>query len=244
MGEDQTGEGLFITGTDTGVGKTALAAALLATIREDGINAAPMKPVQTGCTERNGTLQAPDLDLCLRLAGLSPSPPEYELMCPYRFAPACSPHLAAAEAGVAISRRSIRDAFAALRQRYPFVVAEGAGGVRVPISDRHSMLDLMTDLALPVVIASRPGLGTLNHTLLTLDAMRNAGCSVAGVVLVETEPTHWGAIETDNRRSIEAFGRVPVLGVLPYDDAWTSRAPSVRRAARSIWSALRASSRP
>ncbi len=92
--------GLFVTGTDTGVGKTVVAAAILRTWREMGVDAVPMKPVQTGCAGRGRRLVAPDLDSCLRVAGLRADPDEYALMAPYRYRPACSPHLAARLAGL------------------------------------------------------------------------------------------------------------------------------------------------
>ena len=125
--------GIFITGTDTGVGKTMVAAALLTLLRQCGVDAVPMKPVQTGCIRRGHELIAPDLDFCLRMAGLKPQIEEQDWMCPCCFAPACSPHLAARLARRPIQLRRIVTAFHNLAARHDVVLAEGAGGVLAPI---------------------------------------------------------------------------------------------------------------
>lgn len=207
---------VFITATDTGVGKTVLAAALLAAARAKGINAVPMKPVQTGCVRRGRRIVAPDLEFCLSAAGLDPSPQERQWMCPYRFILASSPHLAAALARVHISKGGILENFRRILSRHEVVIVEGAGGLLVPINERQTMLDLMRALRLPVLLAARPGLGTLNHTLLSLHALRRAGLRVAGVVLVDRTRRPWGAIERDNLRTIRRLGRVPFVERLPY----------------------------
>lgn len=211
-----TPRGLFITGTDTGVGKTAVTAALLMLLRQRGVDAVPMKPIQTGCLKRGGELVAPDLDCCLRAIHLTPTVEEAEWMCPYRFIPACSPHLAARIDRRPIQMRSLTAAFRQLAGRHDFVIAEGAGGVLVPLDERRTMLDLMRALDLPVLVVARPGLGTLNHTLLTLAALRAAGLKLAGVVVVATERGRRGRIERDNLASIARLGRVPVVGRLPF----------------------------
>jgi len=210
--------GYFITGTDTGVGKTIVAASLLAAMRKRGLNAAPMKPVQTGCTFTDGTLRAPDLDFCLRASGFAADIAWYDSMCPYRFVPACSPHLAAQQAGDRIEHSRIASQFNLLRREFEIVLVEGAGGILAPFNEDSKTIDLVNELGLPVVIVSRPGLGTLNHTLLTLFYLREHGARIAGVVFVETERMTWGDIEFDNRKTIEELGRIPILGVVPYLD--------------------------
>ncbi len=209
-------KGLFVTGTDTDVGKTAVATALLLSLRQRGLDAVPMKPIQTGCLKHGDDLIAPDLDQCLRALRLTPAVEEAEWMCPYRYLPACSPHLAARLARRPIQLRRITAAFRRLAARHDFVVAEGAGGVLVPLDERRTMLDLMRALALPVLVVARPNLGTLNHTLLTLAALRAAGLKIAGVVVVSTKRGRRGRIERDNLASIARLGRVQVLGRLPY----------------------------
>lgn len=209
-------KGVFITGTDTGVGKTVVAAGLLLAWREAGINAAPMKPVQTGCTGRGRVMRAPDLDLCLRVAGMEVPEREYEWMAPYRFRPACSPHLAAARARRSISIRVIQKAAGLLLRQYDRLVVEGAGGVMAPIGGGRTMLDIMEALDYPVMVVARPGLGTLNHTLLTLDAVRRRGLRVLGIVINQPAPGRMGWIEEDNVRALRQMGKVPILAVVPF----------------------------
>lgn len=210
--------GVFITGTDTDVGKTVAAAAVLAALREAGLDAVPMKPVQTGGVQRDGRWTSPDLDFCLRTCDLSVADDEYQSMTPYIFEPACSPHLAVAKSGRSISLGRITDAFGDLTAAHDCVVAEGAGGVLVPIDGQKTMLDLMAHLALPVILVSRPALGTLNHSLLSLRELRRAGLEVAGVVFCESRPTAWGDIENDNWHTIEHLGQVNILGRIPFLD--------------------------
>lgn len=204
--------GLFITGTDTGIGKTVLSALLLAEIRRRGINAAPMKPIQTGCSGET----APDLDYALSIAGMSVSEDDYASMAPYRFEPACSPHLAAELAGTEIEIADIVIAARALSAAYDVVLAEGAGGILVPLNRRETMLDLMHALGRPVLLAARPGLGTINHSLLSIRALRSDGLEIAGVVFVAGTDDEPGLIEEDNGATVEHFGQVPVLGTIPY----------------------------
>ena len=206
----------FITGTGTGVGKTVLTATLVAAARADGQDVVPMKPVQTGATSKAGGWRAPDLDFCLAMSGLEPEGSTYRDMAPYCFSPPCSPHLAAREAGVSISLGAVSDAFNRLQGEHDAVMAEGAGGVLVPLDDTSTMLDLMVHLALPILVAASPRLGTLNHTLLTLLALRGAGLHVTGVVLVDTDGGPTGVIEKDNRAMIEVMGDTRVLASLPH----------------------------
>lgn len=218
-----TAQGIFITGTDTGVGKTVVSAALLSVLRSCGMDAVPMKPVQTGAKQADGRWRSPDLDFCLALAGLQPDPLEYARMAPYCFAKACSPHLAAAVArrcravaGRRIDFRCIKACLRALQARHAMVIVEGAGGVCVPIQGRQTMLDLMGALDLPVVVVARAGLGTINHTLLTLHGLRCSRIRVLGVVFNATAPGRPGYIERDNIKTIVRLGTVRVLGRLPF----------------------------
>jgi dethiobiotin synthetase len=209
-------KGIFVTGTDTGVGKTLIAAALIKACRAMGRDAVPMKPVQTGCRRSRGAWVAPDLETSLRASRIRVSAAERLWMAPYCFGPACSPHLAARGAGIRISLPRIRQAFRRLARLHDIVVVEGAGGVLVPLDDRLTMLDLMVDLGLPVLLVARPGLGTINHTLLSLHALRRAGRTVVGVVFNSACPGRQGAIERDNRQTIERMGGCPVLADIPF----------------------------
>jgi dethiobiotin synthetase len=181
----------FITGTDTGVGKTVVSALLCA-----AFEAAYWKPIQTGADSDS------DSQTVAQLAELSPARVLPEAYC---FAPPVSPHLAARKAGVKIALTKIAIPAAA---RNSALIVEGAGGVLVPINDTQSMRDVMRQLALPVIVAARSSLGTINHTLLTLAALRSSRLNVAGVVLN-------GDLHSDNREAIERYGHTRVIGEIP-----------------------------
>lgn len=179
----------FITGTDTGVGKTVIAAALALQL-----GATYWKPVQTGTREDDDTTTVE------RLTGVPTLPPRFRLPEPL------SPHAAAELAGVRIG---LDDLLPCPAQR-PLVV-EGAGGVLVPLNGKHTMLDLMEALALPVIVVARSTLGTINHTCLTLAALRSRNITVAGVVMN-------GPRNPGNRAAIQHYGQVDILGeVEPVD---------------------------
>ena len=182
----------FVTGTDTGVGKTVLAA-LMAAALGNGY----WKPIQTGRIQGRAPT---DRETVIAWTGLDApnAPPEA-----YVFDPPVSPHLAALEAGVTIDLPSIR------RPRTPLpLVIEGAGGVMVPINETEFMLDLMHHLAVPIVVAARTQPGTINHTLLTVEAIRRRKLALTGVVLV-------GEQNEENRKAIERYGGVRVIGWIP-----------------------------
>jgi dethiobiotin synthetase len=188
--------GVFVTGTDTGVGKTVLAAALAAALRADGVDVAAFKPAVTGVDEPEDGRPA-DHDLLAAAAG-RPA----EEVTPHRFGPAVSPHLAAELAGTALEPAALVGAARALRA--DVVVAEGVGGLLVPLTLGYTIRDLAVDLGWPVVIAARPGLGTINHSLLTVESARAAGLDVRAVVL-----TPWpGAPSVMQRSNAEAIARL------------------------------------
>ena len=233
--------GLFITGTDTDIGKTALSALLLAELRHRKINAAPMKPAQTGCVKlaaenwnpedgqesefQISTLSVPDLDYSLSMASMEVSEEDYANMSPYRFEPACSPHLAAEMTGTEIEIAEMVIAARTLASDYEFVIAEGAGGIMVPLNRRETMLDLMQALKFPILLAARPGLGTINHTLLSIQALRSDGLDIAGIVFVASTDKKFTFIEADNGNTIEQVGKVPILGTIPYCSQLTNPTP-------------------
>lgn len=150
------------------------------------------------------------------MASLKVDSKTYQTMSPYTFEPACSPHLAAEMAGTEIDMAEIVIAARILASDYEFVIAEGAGGIMVPLNRRELMLDLMQALKFPVLIAARPGLGTINHTLLSIRALRSDGLDIAGVVFIATEATKPSFIEEDNTATVEHFGKVPILGTIPF----------------------------
>ena len=164
--------GVFVTGTDTGVGKTVLAAALAAALRADGVDVAAFKPAVTGTDEPEDGRPA-DHDLLAAAAG-RPA----EEVTPHRFGPAVSPHLAAELAGTALDPAALVAAARALRAEV--VVAEGVGGLLVPLTLGYTIRDLAVDLGWPVVVAARPGLGTINHSLLTVESARTSSPAARG----------------------------------------------------------------
>jgi dethiobiotin synthetase len=168
--------GLFVTGTDTGVGKTLVACTLVRALRAAGIDAGAMKPVETGVGEA-GPLDA----LALRRAAGDRDP--LDDVCPYRFALPAAPSVAARHAARRIELELLRDAFDHIAARRAAVVVEGAGGLLVPLAPQLDMAGLAASLALPVVVVARASLGTINHTLLTLEAARARDLEVAGVVV-------------------------------------------------------------
>lgn len=206
--------GLFVTATDTGVGKTVLAASILAALRAQGERVAAFKPVVTGCDEPADQDWPPDDELLARAAGM-----RAEDVTAARFGPPVSPHLAARLASEPLDPAALRGAFAERTAGAGVVIAEGVGGLLVPLAPGYLVRDFARDLALPLVIAARPGLGTINHTLLTLEASRAAGLRVAGVVMTPW-PEAPTVMEQDNRETIARLGEVEVatLPTLPRAD--------------------------
>jgi dethiobiotin synthetase len=168
--------GLFVTGTDTGVGKTRVACALLRALAARGMDVGAMKPVETGVGPA-GPLDAQ----ALRAASGAEDP--LEDVCPQRFALAAAPAVAAEREARPVDREAIRRAFARQRQRHTWLLVEGAGGLLVPLDAKDTMADLAAELALPLLVVARGALGTINHTLLTLEAAERRGLDVAGVVI-------------------------------------------------------------
>ncbi|HEY6397126.1 MAG TPA: dethiobiotin synthase [Solirubrobacteraceae bacterium] len=201
--------GWFITGTDTAAGKTILAAAVPAALRARGVDAIACKPVVTGLDEPPDPTWPPDHVLLARVSECSA-----DEVSPARFGPAVSPHLAAELAGRPLLARGLRNSVLRAGAEREVVVVEGVGGLLVPFSADYDVRALAADLKLPVLIAARPGLGTINHTLLTVEAARAAGLDVAAVVLTPW-PDPPGRLERSNRETIGRLGRVDVR-TLPY----------------------------
>lgn len=212
--------GLFVTGTSTEVGKTVVAAVIARTLADEGKRVAVFKPAVTGLEEEGET----DHALLRRASGSSQSDEE---IAPYRYDPPASPHLAAALAGEEIDPERLRSAAAAAAQGAEEIVCEGVGGFLVPLSPGYLVRDLAADLGYPLVVVAAPGLGTINHTLLTIEAARAAGLEVAAVVLnpwpeVPTE------IERSNRETIAALAGVHVQTLPHLDLADLGRWPRLR----------------
>lgn len=216
-----THRGVFVTGTDTGVGKTFVAALLVKALKDAGVDVVPMKVVQTGCRKRGDSRSAPDLEFVLRATGLEAGCGEDRLMCPVRLMKPCSPHLSARLEGRKVDIGLIHRSFRRLARIHEFVVVEGAGGAMVPLTRSVMMADVMKLLGLPVLVVARPGLGTLNHTLLTIRELRRRSIRVLGIVFNETTRTRRSYLEKDNARTLEECGNVPVLGWVSYSRGLT-----------------------
>ena len=199
--------GLFVTATGTGVGKTVLSAALLAAMAAAGERVRAYKPVVTGLDDEEeiaarGVWPA-DHELLAAVAGMAPGE-----VSPLRFGPAVSPHLAAELAGVRIDPAQLLAAALAGEPDRTLIV-EGVGGLLVPLAEDYTVCDLAVALGLPLLIAARPGLGTINHTLLTVRVARAAGLDVLAVVLTPW-PAEPSPMERSNRETIARLGEVPV----------------------------------
>jgi dethiobiotin synthase len=192
------GHGFFITGTDTDIGKTFVSR-LLADAFAEWQTVTYMKPIQTGCPrDPSGTLVAPDFDYVMK--GRAIMSAELDDHIPYRFEPACSPHLAASRASVMISLDFIREKYLRVSNKKSVTLVEGAGGILTPLSETTSMVDLMLHLRLPVIVVTSPRVGTLNHTLLTIEALEKRGITPAGIVVNSVQPVKEDYIYHDNCR--------------------------------------------
>jgi dethiobiotin synthetase len=196
--------GLFVTATDTGVGKTWVACALARAAARRGLRVAVMKPCETG-----------DGDDGARLLDAAGRPLDATLARPYQFHLPASPEVAARAEGVVVDVARIEAAFARLTRDADFTLVEGAGGLLVPLAPGVLMADLAARLRLPLLIVARASLGTVNHALLTIEAARARNLPIAGVVMSRAVDTA-GLEEPTNPEAIAAYGRVPILGLFPH----------------------------
>ncbi len=200
--------GVFVTGTDTDAGKSVVAAAICAALAARGERVAAFKPAVTGLDEAGGGWP-PDHELLAAATGQQPNE-----VAPYAFGPAVSPHWAAELAAVPIDPARLVEHARAAGERADALVCEGVGGLLVPLTRGYSVRDLAVELDLPVVIAARPGLGTISHSLLTVEAARAVGLRVAGIVMTPWQRTP-PAIEASNRATVQQLAGVGVSGLAP-----------------------------
>ncbi|HEV2727986.1 MAG TPA: dethiobiotin synthase [Solirubrobacterales bacterium] len=213
-------QGVFVTGTGTEVGKTVVAATIARTLAAEGRRVAVFKPTVTGLDEGVET----DHELLRRASGSGQSDDE---IAPYRYGLPASPHLAAALAGEEIDPERLWRAAAAAAEGAEAIVCEGVGGLLVPLSPTYLVRDLAADLGYPLVVVAGPGLGTINHTLLTVEAARAAGLEVAAVVL-NPWPDAPSEIERSNRETIASLAEIPVPTLPQLDLATPERWPPLR----------------
>lgn len=202
-------KGIFITGTDTGVGKTVATAAIAHSLIQSGANACVMKPIQTGAA----LPVLKDLEFVERVTGKSFGGDDY---CPYIFDDPLAPYTASIIEKRDISTQKIKASFERLSEIHELVLVEGAGGLLVPILDGYTMADLARDLGLSLIIVARPDLGTLNHTTLTVEYAKSHGLSVLGIV-ISNFPDEPGLAEKTNPEILIQMTGLPILGVLAED---------------------------
>jgi dethiobiotin synthetase len=212
--------GLFVTATDTGVGKTEVSCAILANARAAGLDAVGMKPAQSGHVPGEPSDAERLRDACDRSEPL-------ETICPYTFAAPLAPAVAARVEGKEVSFGRIVDAARALAARHAALLVEGAGGLLVPLTARETYADLAAALRLPVLVVARAGLGTVNHTALTLEALRARGLALAGIVLNRTAPDDDPSVAY-NAAEIARLTLCEPLATLPYVRDIASRSAIVR----------------
>jgi dethiobiotin synthetase len=212
--------GIFVTGTGTEVGKTVVAATIAHTLAAEGQRVHVFKPAVTGLDEGVET----DHALLRRASG---SDQTDDQIAPYRYGPPASPHLAAALAGDEIDPERLRQAARTAAEDADVLVCEGVGGLLVPLSPTYLVRDLAADLGYPQVVVASPGLGTINHTLLTIESARTAGLHVAAIVL-NPWPEKPTEIESNNRETIATLADIPVHTLPPIDPTTPSTWPLLR----------------
>lgn len=203
--------GYFITGTDTGVGKTLVAAALLQAFAGRGLRAVGMKPVASGCETTAAGLRCEDVASLMAAGNVAASA---EWVNPYALVPPVAPHIAAAQAGQEISIDVIAQAFHKLSAMADVVVVEGVGGFMVPLNAREDTADLAQRLGLPVILVVGLRLGCLNHALLTAREVERRGLRLAGWVANQIEPDM--AVQQENIQTLKRRLPAPLLGILPH----------------------------
>jgi dethiobiotin synthetase len=210
------GEGVFITGTDTGVGKTIVTASLISLFIDEGFNVGVMKPIETGCLRRNGRLIPKDATL---LKAASGSQDDLSLINPYRFSKPLAPLIAAEMDHKKIELEKILSAYKRLRKNHDLIFVEGAGGLLVPLTRKSTNLDLILRLNIPLIVVVGSRLGAINHTLLTLMCAKEKGAKIIGL-LINHLTHHSGPsnnlLEKTNPRLIRYFTEVPILGTIPH----------------------------
>ncbi len=231
--------GLFVTGTDTGVGKTLITAGIAHALRARGIDVGVMKPVETGCSTRAGGLQPPD---ALTLREAAEVRDALDLINPYRFREPLAPMVAAERSRRRVDVERLLERFGCLADRHTVMLVEGAGGLLAPITEKLSFLDLAVRLQLPVLVVIGSRLGALNHARLTVDAALAARIPIAGVI-VNRATAERSLARTTNLSALRRLLPIPVLGEIPHlsglgGNTLLWRSPIVRRILASYLSDL------
>ncbi len=207
-------KGIFITGTDTGVGKTVAAAVLARLLSVRGVNVGVMKPVTSGCSEMDGRLVSDDAELLAWGAGLTSVEQDN---APYLLRAPLAPSQAASREGIRIDFGRIRESYQRLAEHHDFVIVEGSGGLMVPLAGGMLIADLIIALNLPALVVTRPNLGTINHTLLTTFAAKQMGITVSGVI-INSYPAEPDDVEAYAPHLLGSLAGAPILGIFPNID--------------------------
>ncbi len=210
------GKGMFVTGTDTGVGKTVVTASLVSLLINDGLDVGVMKPVETGCPKKNGKLVPRDATFLKVVSGSRDS---LSLINPYRFSKPLAPWIAAEIDHKKVNLQRISSAYGKILKRHDIIFVEGAGGLLVPLTGKLTNLDLILKLALPIIVVVGSKLGAINHTLLTLNWARENGIKIIGLIInqLNRSPSpRKNLAEKTNPMLIRSFAEVPILGEVPY----------------------------
>jgi dethiobiotin synthetase len=208
-------KGYFISGTDTGVGKTVVTACLLALYRKQGVDTGIMKPVETGVDPECSSEANSDAKFLLAVSGNADT---LEEICLIRLRPAAAPLQAARMTDQTLDINSILENFRKLQTRHDQMLVEGVGGLMVPLKPGYFIIDLIRDMGLPLIIVSQLALGTLNHTLLTLKVAKDAGVEIAGVILNRSDNCPLNEVEQGQADLIEELSGIPVIGECPFID--------------------------
>ncbi|OGW85078.1 MAG: dethiobiotin synthase [Omnitrophica bacterium RIFCSPHIGHO2_02_FULL_46_11] len=203
--------GIFITGTDTGVGKTVVAAGLALVLKSRGMRVGVMKPVATGCSSEDDHLVSSDAVYLFEAAENEYAP----LTSPVRFKNPVAPSIASVYEQKETDLGAIRRAFLELQKHYDYVIVEGIGGILVPIKKNYLVANLIREMALPIIIVSHVSLGAINHTLLTVDSALIRGFLIKGVIFNRAPLVNYSLAELTNPRVIHELTGLPVLGTLP-----------------------------
>jgi len=205
--------GFFISATDTSVGKTVVSAAIIRALTIMGFKTAGMKPIETGCLKSGEMLQSSDGAFLKKLTVMDE---KINIVSPYLFELPVSPYVASYKEKKEIRLGVILKAYDALLKKYDAIVVEGAGGLYVPIHKDYFMADLAREMELPLVIVARPGLGTINHSLLTISYARSKGVEIAGILFNYISQPEDSVAEKMNPDTLQELTDVPFLGTFPY----------------------------
>ena len=215
MTSHSTPAGIFITGTDTEIGKTVVAGGLAAVLKAAGVDVGVMKPIASGGIKHKGRIVSEDAIFLKHAAQVDDA---LNLINPICLRHPLAPSVAAEIEGVSIDLRQIDEAFAELCHRHEFMVVEGVGGIAVPICEEMLVAEMAQRFQLPLLVVARPNLGTINHTMLTVEFARSYNLELRGIVLNASQEESKGLAEETNPKELARLTNLPILGTVPFDE--------------------------